>query len=193
MHRKEVTHSNGSYEKKSSRRAWLKKWDKVKIPWYTHRLMYRKRVTCELHDSYFRLMTIKHAIPKIEWAIELLYNSVETGSQWVGDRRAGEKMWQRKLPPSRRGPRAPGWVTQENEKDTTLTAITVGFNILQFCFYSNSLSHTNLYNKVSSIFFKEVFARLYSLRQYVFCMYMCIYAYSLYVEYTTLWKKSMPT
>ena len=35
-----------------------------KIPWYTQRLMNRKRVTCELHDSYFRLMTIKHAIPK---------------------------------------------------------------------------------------------------------------------------------
>ena len=47
--------------------------------------MHRKRVTCELHDSYFRLMTIKHAIPKIEWAIELLYNSVKTGSQLVGD------------------------------------------------------------------------------------------------------------
>ena len=38
--------------------------------WYTHRLMHRKRVTCELHDSYFRLMMIKHDIPKIEWAIE---------------------------------------------------------------------------------------------------------------------------
>ena len=36
-----------------------------KIPWYSHRLMHRKRVTCELHDSYFRLMKIKHAIPKI--------------------------------------------------------------------------------------------------------------------------------
>ena len=59
--------------------------NKGKIPWYTHRLMHRKRVTCELHDSYFRLMTIKHAIPKIEWAIELLYNSVMTGSEWVGD------------------------------------------------------------------------------------------------------------
>ena len=32
--------------------------------------MHRKRVTSELHDSYFRLMTIKHAIPKIERAIE---------------------------------------------------------------------------------------------------------------------------
>ena len=30
-------------------------------------------------------MTIKHAIPKIERAIELLYNEVETGSQLVGD------------------------------------------------------------------------------------------------------------
>ena len=28
-------------------------------------------------------MTIKHAIPKIEWAIELLYNLVKTGSQLV--------------------------------------------------------------------------------------------------------------
>ena len=65
MHRKEVTHSDGSYEKKSRRRAWLKKMGQGKIPWYTHRLMHRKRVTCELHDSYFRLMTIKHAIPEI--------------------------------------------------------------------------------------------------------------------------------
>ena len=69
--------------------------------------MHRKRVTCELHDSYFRLMTIKHAIPKtvevthsdgqlwgdIEWAIELLYNSVKTGSQLVLETRAvGDKM-----------------------------------------------------------------------------------------------------
>ena len=50
---------------------WLMKWDELKkFPWYTHRLMYRKRVTCELHDCYFRLMTIKHSISKIEWAIE---------------------------------------------------------------------------------------------------------------------------
>ena len=64
-------------------RAWLRIWDKVKVPQYSHRLMHRKRVTCELHDSYFRSMTIKHAIRKtaevthsdgqlwgdIEWAI----------------------------------------------------------------------------------------------------------------------------
>ena len=40
-------------------RAWLTIWDRVKIPRYSHRLMHRKRVTCELHDSYFRSMTIK--------------------------------------------------------------------------------------------------------------------------------------
>ena len=46
---------------------WLMKWDELKkFPWYTHRLMHRKRVTSELHDSYFCLMTIKHSISKIE-------------------------------------------------------------------------------------------------------------------------------
>ena len=29
-------------------------------------VMHRKRVTSELHDSYFRLMTIKHSISKIQ-------------------------------------------------------------------------------------------------------------------------------
>ena len=43
MHQKEVTHSNGSYERESRRRAWLMKWDKVKkshstlIDWCTRR------------------------------------------------------------------------------------------------------------------------------------------------------------
>ena len=45
---------------------WLLKWDEVKkIPLYSHRLTHRKRVTSELHDSYFRSMTITQAIPKI--------------------------------------------------------------------------------------------------------------------------------
>ena len=69
MHRKEVSHSDGSYERKSRSRAWPKKYDKAKIPWYTHRLMHRKRVTSELHGSYLRLMTIKHDILKVEWTI----------------------------------------------------------------------------------------------------------------------------
>ena len=52
--------------------------------------MHRKRVTCELHDSYFRLMTIKRAIPKIEWTIELLYNSEV---RELGTREVGDKLW----------------------------------------------------------------------------------------------------
>ncbi len=43
--------------------------------------MQRKRVTCELHDSYFHLMMIKHAIPKIEWAIEWAINNYITRSR----------------------------------------------------------------------------------------------------------------
>ena len=65
MHRKEVTH----WERKSRGRKLADEMGRAKkFPWYTHRLMHRRRVTCELHDSYFCLMTIKHAISKIEWA-----------------------------------------------------------------------------------------------------------------------------
>ena len=46
---------------------WQMKWDedKKKISLYSHRLTHPKRVTSELHDSYFRSMTITQAIPKI--------------------------------------------------------------------------------------------------------------------------------
>ena len=82
MHRKEVTHSNGSYERKSRGRELTEEMGRgKKFPWYTHRLTHRKRVTCELHDSYFRLMTIKHAISKIKWAIEWALNYYITQSR----------------------------------------------------------------------------------------------------------------
>ena len=69
MHRKEVTHSNGSYERKSRGRKLADEMGRAKkIPIVHYRVMHRKRVTSELHDSYFRLMTIKHSISKIEWA-----------------------------------------------------------------------------------------------------------------------------
>ena len=59
------------------------KWDELKnFPWYTHRLMHRKRVTSELHDSYFRLMTIKHSISKIEWASNDYIIQLSSTSQW---------------------------------------------------------------------------------------------------------------
>ena len=69
-----------------------------KFPWYTHRLMHRKRVTSELHDSYFRLMTIKHSISKIEWAsndyITQLSSTSGVELQRVEDRtEVGDEMW----------------------------------------------------------------------------------------------------
>ena len=82
MHRKEVTHSNGSYERKLRGQKLA---DEIgrgkKIPIVTHRLMHRKRVTCELHDSYFHLMTIKHAISKIELVTEWALNYYITQSR----------------------------------------------------------------------------------------------------------------
>ena len=60
-------------------------------------------------------MTIKHAIPKIEWVIELLYNSVKTGSQWVGDQMSWRqdvvKKASRKL-----SPQASSWASGEQER-----------------------------------------------------------------------------
>ena len=175
-------------------RAWLTIWNRVKIPRYSHKLIHRKRGTCELHDSYFRSMTIKHAIPKtaevhipmasygeILSGREQLYNSVlrkfnqlETrcgrDSQHpaegalrppineFGDQKSWRNDAVEKTAPSKElGPRASGWATLEDEKEM-LMAIRVGVNMLQFCSVSNSLSHTNLSNKVRG---KNCVARLY--------------------------------
>ena len=54
--------------------------------WRSHfRVLHQKRETSELHDSYSRLMTIKHAIPKIEWALNY-YITQSRQSKTVGDR-----------------------------------------------------------------------------------------------------------
>ena len=86
MHRKEVTHSNGSYERKSRGRKLADEMGRAKkFPWYTHRLMHRKRVTCELHDSYFRLMMIKHSISAIEWVLNnyMALSRQKSSASWV--------------------------------------------------------------------------------------------------------------
>ena len=166
MHRKEVTHSNGSYERKSRGRKLADEMGRGKrFPWYSHRLTHRKRVTSELHDSYFRLRTIKLAISKIKWAIEWALNyyitqlSSSSSCSRVGD--GDRRVVVGKATPGRRGPQEP-WLNwgpekmlircskesqhpaewtpgppvehEENEKDTTLTAIRVKVKILQFMF-----------------------------------------------------------
>ena len=79
-----------------------------KSPLYTHKLMNQKRVTSELHDSYFRLMTIKHAIPKIECAIEWALNYYITRSRKEVRQWGGQRRWRQdvvgKATPGRKGP-----------------------------------------------------------------------------------------
>ena len=155
-------------------RAWLTIWDRVKIPWYSHKLMHRKRVTSELHDSYFcsRMIKICHSKDSgssiFHWpfmgrdwvGIELLYNSVhkkfnQFGDQPVWGSEELEKWCCRENSTQQRaGPLGlqlsnPG----EQERHTAMTGGAGEVNMLQFCLVSNSLSHTTLSNKVRGIFF----------------------------------------
>ena len=161
---------------------WLMKWDEVKKkPWYSHRLTHRKRVTSELHDSYFRLMTIKHAISKIEWAIEWALNYYITQSRqksrqsysyswrrsyrcgreshtrprWsLGTREVADKMQQRKPAPSRVDPRASGWASGERERHNVDGYKSGGQNIAVFV-RSPTPSHTqNLNNPFRTLVIK---------------------------------------
>ena len=77
-------------------------WDKGNVPLCQYRLMNRKRVTCELHDSYFRLMTIKHSISKIQraivWALNYYLTQLSSSprSSWqlpVEFQTARDQMW----------------------------------------------------------------------------------------------------
>ena len=164
VHRKEVTHSNGSYERKTRERKLADEMGRAKkshdtlIDWRTGR-------------ECFCLITIKHAISKIEWAnkfgVELLFNSVKTEVQVVccirvpgrsdADRRdvvrkatsgrrglwalmswGPEKMLIRcvkKAITQKSGPWGSGWAAQANKKDTTLTVITMGS---KYCSYVRS-------------------------------------------------------
>ena len=146
--------------------------------------MHRKRVTCKLHDSYFRLMTIKHAIPKFEWAIELSYNSVKTGRQWVGDQMRWREDVVRKATTQQKGPSGspigvgdqtswwedagmrtclreagpPGLQLSslgERKRHTAMSGEAGQVNMLQSLFgLQLPLSHTNISNKVRGIFLK---------------------------------------
>ena len=199
MHRKEVTHSNGSYEWKSRRWARLIIWDKVKVP-----LQSDAPEESDLLTAWqLFLLDDSQTCHSKDWVgdregDELLYNSVKTevrqleirrsyrrdviGKATSGRRGIGALMsWgPEKLlircsrSPSRVGLLASGWAALENKKDTTLTAIRVGVNILQFCGVSNSLSHANVTNKVrGTYFYKAVFLHLLLLCHCdSFCMYV---------------------
>ena len=132
--------------------------------------MPRKRVTCELHDSYFCSMMIKTCHSKDggscvfcwpfmgrDWVgVKLLYNSVHRKIRLVGDQTSWREdaglrnMSQRGWAP---GPQlsSPG----ERERNAVM-ANRVGVNMLQFCSVSNSLSHTTLSIKWEVYFSKQL-------------------------------------
>ena len=102
--------------------------------------MHRKRVTSELHDSYFRLMTIKHSISKIHkaivWALSYYLTQVSLGPRAVASRLPDSQRPDvvGKATPDRGGPRKPPieWTPRplvehlrEQERHNA-TVITVG-------------------------------------------------------------------
>ena len=205
MHRKEVTHSDGSYEKKSRRRDWLTIWDKVKshgtfIDWWTGR---EWPVNCmTVISAWWRSnmpfqglsgplnYNITRSRQEVEsWRSDELETRCGRESHhpaegafgtpdWVW-RPVGEKMLGWEYVPERLGPLAPGWAAQENENDTWRCPERLGKSLCcSLCLVSNSLSHTNLYNKY--IFFKEVFARLYYCVN-MYCACICVYMHIYHV------------
>ena len=115
--------------------------------------MHRKRVTCELHDSYFRLMTIKHSISKIQWAIVWALNYYLT--QLSSSSRSSCQENSRQLETrcgreSHTRPRGPSetlmeWTPASGEQERhNMTVITVGSRNYSLCSVSSSLSHATL-------------------------------------------------
>ena len=143
-------------------------WDKVKVPLCHYRVMHWKRVTSELHDSYFHLMTIRHAISKIEWALNHYITQLSSSPSGVASRVPDS--WRRdvvgKATPDRGSPQEPQWslgsreVADKNSKEsqhpaewtpglrlsirrtrkTQRDGHNSGVKILQLCSISSSLS-----------------------------------------------------
>ena len=173
--------------------------------------MHRKRVTSELHDSYFRLMTIKHSISKIEWASNDYITQWSSTSQELPVESDGQlscrQLERRCDRESHTRPKGPSGALmnwgpekmlehQKNEKDTTLTAMTVGVKILQLCSISSSLSQYNptqtfrtLTNKVrGKNIVKEVFLRLYPACVFIIAS-VCIQHIYMYISaWTCRWQ-----
>ena len=165
--------------------AWLTIWNRVKIPRYSHKLMNRTRVTCELHDSYFRSMTIKN-MPFQRSGVELLYNSVH--------RKFNELVWgseelekwccrenstqQRAGPPGLR-------LSKPGERERNADGHKSGeVNMLQFCSVSTPSHTQTVLLKWEVYFSKNCVARLSLCRCYDFAWICgCIVGH----VYTTTW------
>ena len=102
----------------------------------------------------------------------------QEASSWRADKletRCGrENSTQRRGPPGLRLS-SPG----ERERQTAMSGGAGEINMLQSLFSLQLPLTHNPFNKVRGIFFLKSLCSSLLLRQYVFCMYMCIYAYLL--------------
>ena len=126
--------------------------------------MHRKRVTSELHDSYFRLLTIKHSISKIQWAIVWALNYYIIELSWVPKQLPADFQTV-KTRCGREGHTRP---RIRRTRKTQRDGHNSGVKIWSLCSVSSTLSHANLEqpfsnpcNKVRGKYVvKEVFLRL---------------------------------
>ena len=165
--------------------------------------MHRKRVTSELHDSYFRLMTIKHSISKIQWVIVWALNyyltqlslgcqsSCQQNSRQL-ETRCGREGHTRPRGPSESpdgvDPKTSGWISERTRK-TQRDGHNSGVKIWSLCSVSSILSYANPWTTLSNpcnkvrgkILLKKsfcVFLPAFSL----LCLYRCVAVnYSTYI------------
>ena len=191
MHRKEVTHSDGSYEKKSRRRIWLTKWDKVKahdtlIDWCTGRewplncmtvICARWQTNMPSQRQRKGHISDGKLWGDIEWAIELGEDrkSVSWRSDELETRCSREKSTQQKAGPSGLRLSRPGERERHNadghKSGGQYVAVLFGLQL--------PLTRKP-YNKVRDIFFKR------SLRSSLFIASICILHESYVYEFRTV-------
>ena len=125
--------------------------------------MHRKRVTSELHDSYFCLMTIKHSISKIQWAIvwALNYYIIQLS---LGPRAVASRIPDSYRPdvlgkatPDRGGSRKPPieWarglrLNNRRTRKTQRDSHNSGVKIWSLCSVSSPLSNANPWTTLSN-------------------------------------------
>ena len=151
--------------------------------------MHRKRVTSELHDSYFRLMMIKHSISKVVWALNYYLTQLSSGCQ-SSCQQTPRELETRCGRESHTRPRGPSETPDGVDPNIRRTRKTQrdGHNsrvkIWSLCSVSSTLSHANLEQPFRTLAIKwevvkEVFLRYPSCiclcRCELFYIYMCTY------------------
>ena len=148
--------------------------------------MHRKRVTSELHDSYFRLMTIKHSISKIQWAIVLAFNYyiIELSSGCQGScQQTSRQLETRCGKESHTRPRGPSETPDGVDPNIKRTRKTQrdghnsGVKIWSLCLVSSTLSHANLEQPFRTLAIKwevNIFLKKSSMRPSFLRLYRCV-------------------